>query len=85
MGLGARPAAKAVSRRDDLPIDQRAHAPMPAERRLTAPKPTARALDALIAAVAVANGLPLYTCNPAVLSGIDDLVVRTVPVPGERR
>jgi predicted nucleic acid-binding protein len=39
----------------------------------------------LIAAIAVANGLPLYTCNPADFPGIDGLVVRTVPGPGEPR
>jgi hypothetical protein len=30
----------------------------------------ARALDALIAATAIANGLPLYTCNPDNFAGI---------------
>jgi predicted nucleic acid-binding protein len=44
-------------------------------------KPAARALDALIAATAIANGLPLYTCNPADFAGIDGLTVRPVPVP----
>jgi predicted nucleic acid-binding protein len=48
-------------------------------------KPAARAFDALIGAIAVANGLPVYTCNPAGFSGIDGLVVRTVVVPGEPR
>ncbi len=40
-----------------------------------------RAFDALIAATAVADGLPLYTANPSDFSGIYDLVVRTIPAP----
>ena len=48
-------------------------------------KPAARALDALIAATAIANGLPLYTCNPNDFAGIEELTVRTVSVPGEPR
>jgi len=44
-------------------------------------KPAARALDALIAATAIANGLPLYTCDPGDFAGIEGLVVRLVPHP----
>lgn len=44
-------------------------------------KPAARAYDAMIAAVCVANQLPIHTCNPADFSGIDDLVVVDVPHP----
>lgn len=44
-------------------------------------KPAARAYDALIAAVALANELPLYTVNPADFHGIDGLTVRAVPHP----
>jgi tRNA(fMet)-specific endonuclease VapC len=43
-------------------------------------KASARALDAMIAAVAVANGLPLYTCNPRDFEGIEELVVVPVEV-----
>ena len=41
-------------------------------------KADARSYDAMIAAVALANGLPLYTCNPGDFEGIDGLTV--VPV-----
>jgi predicted nucleic acid-binding protein len=46
-------------------------------------KPTARASDALVAAVALANDLPLYTVNPADFHGIEGLTVREVPHPDE--
>jgi hypothetical protein len=35
----------------------------------------------MIAATAVANDLPIYTCNPTDFSGIDGLDVIAVPVP----
>ncbi len=50
--------------------------------RRTGRKAAARAFDALIAAIAIANDLPLYTANPADFAGIDGLVVRLVPGPG---
>lgn len=40
-----------------------------------------RAYDVMIAATALANGLPLYTCNPKDFAGIDGLIVVPVPVP----
>jgi tRNA(fMet)-specific endonuclease VapC len=40
-----------------------------------------RAYDVMIAATALANGLPLYTCNPKDFKGIDGLTVVPVPVP----
>lgn len=73
---------------DTLPFDSaaaRAFGQVASSLRRSGRKPAARALDALIAAIAMANGLPVYTCNPADFSGIDGLVVRTVPVPGEPR
>jgi predicted nucleic acid-binding protein len=44
-------------------------------------KPKARAYDALIAAVAIANKLPLHTVNPADFAHIDRLVVHPIPHP----
>lgn len=44
-------------------------------------KAKARTFDAMIAAIALANGLPVYTCNPDDFSGIDGLRVVAVPVP----
>jgi predicted nucleic acid-binding protein len=44
-------------------------------------KPSARAFDAMIAATAIANSLPLFTCNPADFEHIEELDLRTVPHP----
>ena len=44
-------------------------------------KTAARAYDAMIAAVAIANNLPLYTSNPGDFTGIDELHVVAVPQP----
>ena len=44
-------------------------------------KTSARTYNAMIAATAIANNLPLYTCNPQDFAGIDGLDVRPVPVP----
>ncbi len=54
---------------------------MAAALRRAGRKTTARTYDAMIAATAVANDLPVYTCNPADFSGIDGLEVVAVPVP----
>jgi len=45
-------------------------------------KKAARPYDALIAATAMANGLPLFTCNPTDFDGIPGLDLRAVPHPG---
>jgi tRNA(fMet)-specific endonuclease VapC len=46
-------------------------------------KPAARAYDALIASVAIANELPLYTVNPADFAGITELRVFAVNHPDQ--
>lgn len=40
-----------------------------------------RAYDVMIAAIALANGLPLYTCNAKDVTDIDGLTVVPVPIP----
>jgi tRNA(fMet)-specific endonuclease VapC len=73
---------------DPLPFDAdaaRAFGGVAASLRRSGRKAGARAYDAMIAATAVANDLPVYTCNPADFSGIDGLDVVAVPVPHERR
>jgi len=47
-------------------------------------KTSARSYDAMIAAIAIANGLPLFTCNPSDFSHIGGLDLRPVPHPDER-
>jgi len=67
-----------------LPFDSaaaRAFGGVAASLRGAGRKPAARSYDAMIAAVAIANGLPLYTCNPRDFAGIEGLVV--VPVAFE--
>jgi predicted nucleic acid-binding protein len=68
---------------DPLPFDApaaRAFGRVAASLRRAGRKPAARAYDAMIAAVALANGLPIYTCNPQDFAGIDDLEVLDVPL-----
>ena len=45
-------------------------------------KPAARAYDAMIAAIAISNDLPLRTCNPNDFTGIEQLTLVAVPHPG---
>jgi hypothetical protein len=44
-------------------------------------KPAARAYDAMIAATAISNDLPIHTCNPRDFSNIEGLTVVAVPHP----
>ena len=72
---------------DPLPFDAaaaRAFGQVASSLRRSGRKPAARALDALIAATAIANGIPLYTSNPDDFNGIDGLVLRPVVVPDPR-
>jgi predicted nucleic acid-binding protein len=69
---------------DPLPFDAeaaRALGQVSASLRRAGRKPSARGFDALIAAIALAHGLPLYTANPDDFAGIDRLVVVPVAVP----
>jgi tRNA(fMet)-specific endonuclease VapC len=69
---------------DPLPFDApaaRAFGRVSASLRGAGRKSAARAYDAMIAATAVANDLPLYTCNPTDFVGMDGLSVVTVPQP----
>lgn len=71
---------------DALPFDAdaaRAFGQVASSLRRSGRKTAARAYDAMIAAVAIANGLPLYTANPRDFEQIDGLTV--VAVSGEAR
>ena len=59
----------------------RAFGAVAAALRASGRKPAARAYDALIAASAIASGLPLFTCNPTDFEAIPGLDVRAVPHP----
>jgi tRNA(fMet)-specific endonuclease VapC len=70
---------------DPLPFDARAarvFGRVAASLRKAGRKPTARSLDAMIAAIAIAHDLPVYTCNPADFAGIEELTI--VPVVVEK-
>jgi predicted nucleic acid-binding protein len=69
---------------DPLPFDAdaaRAFGRVAASLRRRGRKTAARAYDAMIAAIAIANDLPLYTCNPRDFEGIDDLTVVPMSPP----
>ena len=71
---------------DPLPFDAaaaRASGQVAASFRRSGRKPAARSFDAMIAATALANGLPLYTANPDDFAGIDGLVLRPINTPPE--
>jgi len=60
----------------------RAFGAVSASLRKAGRKPAARAYDALIASVAIAAGLPLFTCNPGDFAGIDGLELHPVSLGG---
>lgn len=71
---------------DPLPFDAaaaRAFGQVAADLRRAGRKASARAYDALIAAIAVARGLPLYTVNPDDFRGINKLELVEIPHPDE--
>lgn len=69
---------------DAIPFDTaaaRAFGQVAASLRRVGRKPAARAYDAMIAATAIANGLPLFTSNPDDFAGIHGLRVIAIPHP----
>lgn len=69
---------------EPLPFDAaaaRSFGQVAASLRRAGRKPAARTYDAMIAATAVAHGLPVHTCNPGDFTGIDGLTVVAVPHP----
>ncbi|MFN9116762.1 MAG: type II toxin-antitoxin system VapC family toxin [Gemmatimonas sp.] len=75
---------QAESNFDALPFDAaaaRALGRVAASLRQSGREPAARSYDAMIAATALANALPVYTCNPDDFMGIDGLDVIAVPPP----
>lgn len=69
-----------------LPFDAdaaRAFGRVGASLRASGRKVQARSYDAMIAATAIANDLPLYTVNPVDFSGIEGLDLRTVTHPDQ--
>ncbi|MEP7002006.1 MAG: type II toxin-antitoxin system VapC family toxin [bacterium] len=69
---------------EPLPFDAgaaRAFGRVAASLRRSGRKTSARSFDAMIAATAIANQLPLYTCNPSDFIGIDELEIVIVQMP----
>jgi tRNA(fMet)-specific endonuclease VapC len=69
---------------DPLPFDSaaaRSFGQVAASLRRAGRKSSARAYDAMVAAICVANELPVHTCNPDDFSGIDGLDVVDVAHP----
>ena len=72
---------------EPLPFDAaaaRAFGRVAASLRRSGRKRAARPYDAMIAAIALSNALPIHTCNPDDFAGIDGLTVVAVrsPRPG---
>jgi predicted nucleic acid-binding protein len=69
---------------DPLPFDAaaaRSFGRVAASLRRAGRTSSARTYDAMIAAVCLANDLPIHTCNPGDFEGIDGLEVLAVPHP----
>ena len=84
----------AAARRQEAEVAESQFAPIPFDARAARAygevvgslraagrKSASRTVDALIASVAMAHGLPLYTCDPADFAGIEGLKVVPVPHP----
>ncbi len=66
---------------EPIPFDSRAarvFGLVAASLRRSGRKTSARSFDAMIAAIALAHGLPVYTCNPRDFEGIEGLEVVAV-------
>lgn len=63
----------------------RAFGRVAANLRQAGRKTSARAYDALIAAIAIANDLPLYTVNPNDFAGINELDLVAIPHPDQTK
>jgi tRNA(fMet)-specific endonuclease VapC len=66
---------------EPIPFDSRAARAfglVAASLRRSGRKTSARSFDAMIAAIALAHGLPVYTCNPRDFEGIEGLEVVAV-------
>lgn len=69
---------------EPLPFDAaaaRAFGRVAASLRRNGRKPAARAYDAMIAAIALSRGLPVYTCNPGDFAAVEGLEVVPIEVP----
>ena len=69
---------------EPIPFDAeaaRAFGRVASSLRTAGRKTTARTFDAMIAATAIANELPLFTCNPGDFAGIDGLELKPVTHP----
>ena len=69
---------------DPLPFDAaaaRSFGRVAAGLRRVGRKPAARTYDAMIAAIAISNDLPIHTCNPRDFTGIGGLTVVAVTHP----
>ena len=69
---------------EPLPFDAdaaRAFGRVATSLRRAGRKTAARAYDSMIAAVALAHNLPIYTCNPVDFAGIDGLHIISIPHP----
>ena len=71
---------------DPLPFDApsaRAFGRAVASLRRAGRQVRPRAFDAMIAAIAIAHDLPIYTCNPRDFTGIEELTVVAVRHPDD--
>ncbi len=70
---------------EPIPFDSdaaRAFGGVAATLRSAGRKVSARTYDAMIAAIAISRGLPVYTCNPVDFQGIDSLELVALDRPG---